>query len=189
VGRNGWGPEGPPPEAYSRVTNPERFEPLHDTATKLLERLEREFDVERSQRYGLDAELEKRYQSARPSTRLLPRDAGAAPLIMAFSAFPGLHVRFGRWCMMAFPSCGCDACDETAEDEIERLTSLIDDLTTGRFREVVRLNPNEHASKEFWSADEPSTRQSFPLPPEFAPQLIAGGDHVVRVWRPWPRRA
>ena len=38
-----WGIEGPPEEAYSRVTNPERFQPLHAAATELLDRLEREF--------------------------------------------------------------------------------------------------------------------------------------------------
>ena len=38
-----WGIEGPPDEAYSQVTNPERFQPLHAAATELLDRLEREF--------------------------------------------------------------------------------------------------------------------------------------------------
>ena len=42
-----WGSDGPPEEAYSRVTNPGRFQPLHDAATELLDRLEREFAVER----------------------------------------------------------------------------------------------------------------------------------------------
>ena len=42
-----WGIEGPPEEVYSRVTNPERFQPLHAAATELLDRLEREFGVER----------------------------------------------------------------------------------------------------------------------------------------------
>ena len=37
-----WGPAGPPLEAYSRVTNPERFASLHDTAAEMLDRLERE---------------------------------------------------------------------------------------------------------------------------------------------------
>ena len=39
-----WGIEGPPKEAYSRVTNPERFQPLHGATTELLDRLEREFN-------------------------------------------------------------------------------------------------------------------------------------------------
>ena len=41
-----WGIEGPPEEAYSRVTNPERFQLLHAAAAmELLDRLEREFIV------------------------------------------------------------------------------------------------------------------------------------------------
>jgi hypothetical protein len=42
-----WGPDGPPPEAYSRVTNPERFRPLHDFALTLLAQLHGSFDVDR----------------------------------------------------------------------------------------------------------------------------------------------
>ena len=52
--RDKWGIEGAPKEAYSRVTNPERFQPLHDAATELLDRLEREFAVERLE--GRDAD-------------------------------------------------------------------------------------------------------------------------------------
>ena len=41
------------PKAYSRVTNPERFEVLHEVAVRLLERLALEFDVERTE--GMDS--------------------------------------------------------------------------------------------------------------------------------------
>ena len=68
-----WGIEGPPEEAYFRVTNPERFQPLHDAATELLDRLEREFAVERLE--GRDADDELGRQSlARPPIRLTPHD-------------------------------------------------------------------------------------------------------------------
>ena len=49
-----WGIEGPPPEAYSRVTDPERFRDLHDFAVGLLGRLEATFDVERLEGDDLD---------------------------------------------------------------------------------------------------------------------------------------
>ena len=52
-----WGIEGPPEEAYSRVTNPERFQPLHAAATELLDRLEREFGVERLEGHDADDEV------------------------------------------------------------------------------------------------------------------------------------
>jgi hypothetical protein len=141
-----WGAEGPPPEAYSRVTNPKRFAPPHAASEGLLDRLEREFDTERTRGYGLDPELEEGFKLARPSVSLVPRDTGAAPIVVAFSAFPGLRVRFGRWHMVAFPTCGCDACDETAESEIKRLSSLIDNVTAGRYRESLRITADRVVS-------------------------------------------
>src|SRR5580704_14390468 len=98
-----WGAKGPPLEAYSRVTNPERFASLHDVAAELLGRLELEFDAERTEGSGLDSELEEGCNQARPSVALVPRDISAAPIVVTFTAFPGVRVRFGRWCMIAFP--------------------------------------------------------------------------------------
>ncbi len=134
-----WGPEGPPEEAYSRVTNAERFRPLHTAMLDIIGRLERGFDVEREEGYGLDEELERRFDLALPGVRLTPNDPGAAPIAVVFSGFPGIQVRFGRWYTDPFPSCGCDACDESAEGEIERLTDMIDDVVAGRFREGIRV--------------------------------------------------
>jgi hypothetical protein len=186
---NRWGAKGPPLEAYSRVTNPERFASLHDVATELLDRLEREFDAERTDGSGLDPELEEGCNQARPSVILVPRDIGAAPLVVTFTAFPGLRVRFGRWCMIAFPTCGCDACDETAESEAERLKSLVDNLIAGRFREAIRIRADGDASREweFWSVGghfaEWSQVDQAP-----ARELVAARDRSAYDWRPWPRR-
>jgi hypothetical protein len=185
-----WGAEGPPPEAYSRVTNPGRFSSLHDAAAQFLDRLELEFDTERAEGYGLDPGLEEGFQLARPSVALAPRDAGAAPMVVAFSAFPGLHVRFGRWYTVAFPTCGCDACDETAESELQRLSSLIDNVTAGRYRESLRISADGVASSrsEFWSVSERSAGQSQVDRVSTRP-LLAATDRSSYDWRPWPRRA
>jgi len=98
-----WGAAGPPLEAYSRVTNPERFASLHDSAAGWLHRLERDFESERREAYGLDPELEHDCNLSRPSVALLPCDVGAAPLIIAFSDFPGLRVRFWALVRRCFP--------------------------------------------------------------------------------------
>src|ERR1700738_5220398 len=103
---NRWGVDGPLQKAYSRVTSLGRCASLHAVAAELLDRLELEFDAERAEGYGLDPELEEGYKLARPSVTLVPRDVGAAPIVVAFSAFPGVLVRFGRWCTGAFPTCG-----------------------------------------------------------------------------------
>jgi hypothetical protein len=42
---NRWGPAGPPDEAYSRVTDPQRYAPLHAIARDVLDDLQRRFDV------------------------------------------------------------------------------------------------------------------------------------------------
>ena len=193
-----WGPEGPPLEAYSRVTNPERFASLHDVAAELLDRLELEFDAERAEGYGLDPELEEGCKLARPSVRLVPRDVGAGPIVVTFSAFPGVRVRFGRWCLTAFPTCGCDACDELAEKETERLKSLIDNLTAGRFREAIRIRADGAAWKEsqFWSAVGGGCAQGSQLDRSRARQLLAQKSNLLVAardrssydWGPWPRR-
>jgi hypothetical protein len=176
-------------EAYSRVTNPERFASLHRVAVELLARLEREFDAERAEGYGLDPELEKGITVARPSVSLVPRDAGAAPIVVAFSTFPGIVVRFGRWCTAAFPACGCDACDETAESESEHLKSMIDNLTAGRFREAIRIPAEGTAWQEweFWSGVGRGTHKSQ-LDPARARELVAAGDRFLYEWGPWPKR-
>jgi len=186
---NRWGVEGPPLEAYSRVTNPERFGSLHRFAAELLNRLEREFDAERSEKYGLDPDLEQGFKLARPSVTLVPRDAAAAPIVVAFSAFPGIVVRFGRWCVAAFPACGCDACDETAASERERLESMIDNLTAGRFREANRIPAEGTAWQEweFWS-DGGRVAQRSQIDSARARELVAAGERSLYEWGPWPKR-
>jgi hypothetical protein len=70
-GRTPVGAAGPPLEAYSRVTNPERFASLRDSAAGLLHRLEGEFETERTEAYGLDPEFEHDCNLSRPSVALL----------------------------------------------------------------------------------------------------------------------
>jgi Family of unknown function (DUF6226) len=185
-----WGAAGPPPEAYSRVTNPKRFASLHDSATGLLDRLEREFETERREACGLDLELEEDCNLVRPSIAVLPCEAGAAPITIAFSDFPGLRVRFGRWYVLAFPTCGCDACDETMESETERLTSLLDNMTAGRFREAIRVRADGTVWKEseFWFSGGRRCPEELRLDQTRTRKLLDGGDRSSYEWGPWPRR-
>jgi Family of unknown function (DUF6226) len=183
-----WGSEGPPPEAYSRVTNPERFRPLHDFALTLLAQLHASFDVDRIEGHGLDSELEVG-AVARPSVRLVPRDSKAAPVTVTFTTFPGLRVRAGRWCTDAFPGCGCDACDETANDETIRLAEMIDEVVAGRFREGITMSPEGEIWQE-WERWSPPRRFSGRLliDRERARAMLAEVEGSAIEWAPWPRR-
>ena len=186
-----WEPKNPPDEAYSRVTNPERFEPLHSAIMEMIATMEQTFDVHRAEGYGLDEELEQKRALARPSVRLTPADSNAAPITVAFTDFPGLFVRFGRWFTEPFPSCGCDACDESAPVEIERLTELVDIVTAGGFREAVKC-PKGPLAGDGWLESEfrsPETRRSHKsrINRPRALQMSEGTRHLKLNWHPWPR--
>ena len=184
-----WGAVGPPPEAYSRITNPERFAALHAAATELLDGLEREFETERREAYGLDPELEQGCNLSRPSVALTPHDFRAAPLVIAFSTFPGLRIRLGRWYLVAFPTCGCDACDETAEGETQRLKSLVDNMTAGRYRESIQVRADGSGWKrsEFSSGARHSAEE-LRLDQAAVRKLLDPEDRSSYQWAPWPKR-
>ncbi len=185
----GWGPEGPPKEAYERVTDPERFAPLHDFAVALADWLEAAFDVERVEAYGLDTEVERK-DAARPSIRLTPRNDGAAPITICFTTFPGLSVLLGRWYTDFFPSCGCDACDEMAEGEIESLEELVEAVTAGRFRESIEISPDGTAwqKRSFWGPGEWFARGGSRLGQSRARRMVAEGGGRDFQWKPWEHR-
>ena len=184
-----WGIEGPPEEAYSRVTNPERFQPLHAAATELLDRLEREFAVERLEGPDADDELGRK-SLARPAIRLTPH---AAPIVVAFSEFPGLHVRFGSWRTEPFPVCGCDACDETADGEIGKMTEMVEAVVSGGYREAIRvplLLGGGWRESEFRFNDGHSgfSRSRSRVPRSRALEMTGGKLNVTIEWKPWPLR-
>lgn len=188
-----WGDQGPPAEAYSRVTNPERFAPLHEIALELLQILERKFDVDRVEGYDLDPYLETAIVAVvRPTIKLTPRRTNRAAITIAFSTFPGLNVRFGRWFTRPFPICGCDACDESVEDESDSLHWLAECVIAGQFIEEIRIQEPGSASMhiEIWSKD--GSRQSggfgSKMDWEEAKEILGHDQKAVFQWEPWPKR-
>lgn len=125
----------PSDEAYGRVTNPERYRPLHAAADQFLGELERSYDVDRVE--GLDVDdLGGRVELARVF-RLVPRSGVGSALTIGFTTFPGLLVRHGRWHVGAYPHCGCDACDEQVETLVADLRDCTHLLCSGRFTETL----------------------------------------------------
>jgi hypothetical protein len=183
-----WGPDGPPPEAYSRITDPQRFRPLHAATETLLGELDSSFDVERTDGYGLDEELEVT-ALARPTVMLIPREARAAPLVVAFTTFPGIRLRAGHWCTEGFPSCGCDACSETADDEALRLREMVDNVVAGRFREVISvpLIGDGWQEWEMWS-DRGRRRSRSRITGKRARAMVASAGRPSIQWAAWARR-
>jgi hypothetical protein len=177
-----WGPDGPPPDAYSRVTNPQRFAPVVDAADALVVRL-----VERYEVTAQDVPVATLPESSLPgvprlvrAVRLLPR-AGAC-LVVAITDFPGVRLWFGHWASSHAPTCGCDACDEDAQDAIEELTRTVADVVAGRFRERLSRHP-----RRLWTAVDSGYGWSAIDRPTFdrLATLAPAGEHH---WPPWPLR-
>ena len=185
MGRFNWGVEGPPDDAYSRVTEPERFKPLHDWVLEVVARLQKDYEITLDEGQGMDTELE-RVPLSRPTVTMTPLQDSCAPVTIAFIDFPGLAVRFGHWATDWFPSCGCDACDEMPEEEFERFAELLSDVVAGRFRESLCL-PSEGEGSNRWEVWSAGHRRSngMRVPRDEASQILNGEEEIMLKWMPW----
>jgi hypothetical protein len=180
----------PDPEAYSRVTNPERFRPLHAFALDLIEGLSAEYDVVQSNSFELRFGMREPFPHARPPVTLTPRVSEAAPITIAFTDFPSIAVIYGLWASDPFPVCACDACDASAAREEERLDFLIQSVVAGRFREelIIPLFFG-HATLRRMLGEVGSSYSSngLFLRRGQARALLGAGAPQVQ-WQPWERR-
>lgn len=169
---------GLPSEAYGRVTDAGRYSVLHEAARGLLAQLSRDHAVEVVTGPTVDEDLAGRAET-KATVRLQPSSGAGAPITIAFTTFPGLLVRLGKWQVEAYLSCACDACDERPEDLIERLR----DRSTSCFSTKASRRPSPTAGAgpvSRWKlvGSEPKTT----LPREDGRQL---GEPDVVIWPPW----
>jgi hypothetical protein len=120
--------------------------------------------------------------------RLEPGNPSAAPIVVAFTSFPGLLIQSGRWTVHAFPACGCDACAETVEGEGQRFLDLIESVVGGRFRESITIPWIGSAGQRWqvWS-DEGRWGGGRHLTRKRARELAGGGPRSIE-WTAWPSR-
>jgi len=187
-----WGDEGPPAEAYTMDSNTERFAGLHTVARALIEHLCEVYDVDVDPDPERVPDLLVHSDEVREAVRLRPRDPGAAVLTFGLTSYPGVVVHAGLLHEFIFPSCGCDACDETAESEADRLERLVLAVAAGGYGErypVGRRGWSEYAltaadgSWEEGGRGEPDAVAGIRLrDAELKLQEVPEG------WRPWPLR-
>lgn len=127
--------EEPAPDAYGRVTNPGRYQVLHDAAERLLNELARDFVV--SRREDLVSDPSRSSGQAR-MVELDPSRPGVGRLRITFTNFPGLMVKLGQDRETALPACGCDACDEDPQELIEELHNQVESLTRANSAQSTR---------------------------------------------------
>ena len=166
-----WGPDGPPREAYSRVTAPERHASLIAHADRVVDRLVMSYDV-------LAEPVER--EGAVRAVRLTPTEG--APLVVGVTSFPGLVIDWGTWGTARFPDCGCDACDEQAVDQSAAFEELVEDVVAGRVSEHLE---RRHLSLRHWGPDREQSSRGL-LHRDEAQALLARGAPGRRVWPAWP---
>lgn len=180
--------EDPPEEAYGRVTNPERFAPLIPAAEDLVADLEHRFDVIVTRSAAPPSK--SRTVEMMELVRITPVSAAQAPLTITFTSFPGLYLDAGAWVHIALPACGCDACDEDAENGVRALAEYSEALIAGKLSERItgRFRPIlEHA----WEGDSWSRSCRATLPASRAAELRAKPVQPPPDgrWRPWSPRS
>lgn len=126
---------GPPPDAYARVTNPERYIVVQNAADVLVKRLAQTYQVHLSEP-DPDPDLVARLRASR-AVRLDPDNSDAGPLVCTFTAFPGVILTLGGGYQCAYPSCGCDACNEVPDRVIGDLTQIVERYVQGGLSESV----------------------------------------------------
>ncbi|WP_299954521.1 DUF6226 family protein [uncultured Modestobacter sp.] len=168
-----WGPDGPPPEAYSRVTDPQRYAGLHDVADRFVTVLAERYDV------AVTDEPASGALGVR-AVRLHPRSGGGADLVVVHTEF-GVRLRAGRWVEESFPHCGCDACDEEAEDLAEELGDFVTDVVRGRLAEELTSG----FRKGTLAVGRPRSAGNRSLSRDDVRRLGPPGRHE---WSPWPER-
>lgn len=174
--------EDPPPEAYGRVTNPERFAVLHDEADLVIADLTARYRAEARELDPLSRDHEASSPSLLRVVRLEPSADDCAPLTITYSTFPGLAVSAGWWRQMSYPDCGCDACDTQPDEVVQEFRRHITAITEGGFSEAIE---GRWQITEFQGVGGSETsRQKLT---RTRAQELGGSQRVD--WRPWPPRA
>jgi Family of unknown function (DUF6226) len=170
-----------PDEAYSRLTNPERWRILGARTDAWLIALDRA----RLAIVESDAAVSWKAQPApviTRSERVTPLAAGALGLVVAHSKLghvddAGVVLGVGDPVerVNSFPDCGCDACDSGSQNELDHLNAHILAIVTGVFR---RLSDGRREitvlGDDAWSAS------GFgPTPRPIRPQVEAVLGHPV----------
>jgi hypothetical protein len=173
------------PGSVIRVTDPGRYHVLHEAAEDVLDQLTERYVVDRREAkepLGSGAETIR-------TVWLIPRNPAAGPLSIAFTDFPGVVLRLGRWFVEPLPDCGCDECEEDPAELVTDLRVRVAAHVEGGLWERVRRGLSSS-----WRETRligPGFRSSRQAPVDAAEARAARREGFAAPvqWAPWPRRA
>jgi hypothetical protein len=124
------------------------------------------------------------------AVRVRPADADASPVTFVFTSFPGIHLHAGHLFDSPYPSCGCDACDESGERCATSLEEAVLAVAGGGLSESYTPGVELPLSfrLEFPGGSTGGSRREADYPLD----RMAAAEELLtphRVWAPWPRRS
>jgi len=179
----------PPAGSYSQTSHLQRFSPLHVVAEELVKWICGRYKVRCFDDPGLAAQLRVRADQPLRSVRLFPEDSRSAPIGLVFTKFPGVHLQLGTLFRAAFPSCGCDACDESVPELLDELEEQIAAVLSGNFIELLDLKA-QRLTHRFNVEELGFSAQSGGLD-DITPAQLAWARAAIPLggrWGPWPAR-
>jgi Family of unknown function (DUF6226) len=185
-----WSDEEPPKNSYSVDSHTERFAGLHVVARALIRYLSAVYDVDVDNDPAWTADLLGNVEDAAEAVRITPRSSGTAPLTFVFTEYPGVIVHAGVLHDFSFPACGCDACDETAESEADRLEMLVLAVAAGGYSERYPLGSRRWIEYGLTAVDGSAAEGGRSDPGPVNDARLQDAETRLRDmdngWRPWP---
>ncbi len=134
----------PADEEYSRLSNPGRYLILGARVEAWLEALT-DLGLAVVERDAAPVWVQAPAPALSSVDRVVPRAAGALPLLVGRSRLgdvddAGVVLGVGdpAVCVTWLPDCGCDACDDGSDWELERLDEYLLGIVSGTFRQLRR---------------------------------------------------
>jgi hypothetical protein len=187
-----WGMGLPPEDTYSVTSNLERLRPVHTVAEALIAHLVEEYDVELSDDVANAGDLPFEVDDVVRAVRLTPRDPQSAPLTFVFTDHPSVIVHAGALSDLFFPSCSCDACDESWEAISDELEWQVLAVVAGGFSETLSRGFRPRYTSALASAGQSigskRTLEKAALPRERRKRAREILNAAAGGWRAWPRR-
>ena len=157
-------------------------------ADALIEHLRQTYAVTVSEDIAFSADLIHQPRIPLRAVRVVPTNSDAAPLTFVFSSFPGVDIHAGLLHDFHFPSCGCDACDESLERLLEEIEEAVLAVAAGDFSEYVTSGALLAVGYALRS-DDGGFRAGSGSPQNFPQERLVEAETALRRltsgWQPW----
>jgi Family of unknown function (DUF6226) len=188
-----WGDGDAAPDSYSVTSNTERFSGLHAVADSLIEHLVSTYAASIRDVTAETAARMRDQGNVLRAIRVDPASPDAAPLVFTFTDFPGVLLHSGLLHSTPFPSCGCDACDETLDSEATGLEQQVLAVAAGGFAERYPLGNHRRAEYQLVRVDGSGWEGGGGEPShDYTDDQLVEAERTLKLlpngWQPWPLR-